>query len=78
MAAFTDQVTQCCDRGCGVPLKFKGHQDVAEIYDCTPSILPLTIGPLARVVSTEVHTAPPARTRETTDYQRLRSTETPM
>jgi hypothetical protein len=75
MAAFSDQVTQCCDRGCGIPLKFKGHLDKDEVYDCTASFVPLMNTPKARLVTPVVHVQAPERTREATDYQRIRSTE---
>ncbi len=33
MDRFGEQVRQCCDRGCGVPLRLAGHEDRAEVYD---------------------------------------------
>src|SRR5678815_468381 len=35
--AFGGQVKNCCDRGCGVPLRHEGHLDIEETYDVSPS-----------------------------------------
>lgn len=37
MPTFEGQVRNCCDRGCGVPLRLKGHLDRDETYDVTSS-----------------------------------------
>lgn len=71
MRAFGEQVRQCCDRGCGVPLRLKGHLDQDEVYDVSPSWAALQARkPTAMVVNRELGGE---RSRELTDYQRLRS-----
>jgi hypothetical protein len=37
MSGFAEQVRGCCDRGCGIPLRFEGHRDSDEIYDRSAS-----------------------------------------
>ncbi len=37
MSAYADQVRNCCDKGCGVPLRIKGHLDSEENYDISSS-----------------------------------------
>jgi hypothetical protein len=73
MDHFEGQVRNCCDRGCGVPLRLKGHLDHEEIYDASPSWAPV-IGSSKRV-AVETHEALPItdRPRALTDYLRLRS-----
>jgi hypothetical protein len=37
MDTYKHQVRECCDRGCGVPLRFRGHLDRAATYDVSAS-----------------------------------------
>lgn len=67
MDRFTDQVRQCCDRGCGVPLRRLGHRDHEETYDISPSFVPLTV---SRLVDVAVHREMPAGTERATLYAR--------
>jgi hypothetical protein len=39
MAAYSDQVKNCCDQGCGVPLRVKGHLDRDDVYDMSATWL---------------------------------------
>lgn len=68
---FQNQIRTCCDAGCGVPLKFKGHQDNAETYDITPSWAEIL--PQQKQVTVECHTTIPGTVKETTDYMKARS-----
>lgn len=72
MGRFESQVRQCCDRGCGVPLRLQGHVDREEIYDVSPNWSVWT-GETKRV-STKMHgSLPTEHAAELTDYMRLRS-----
>lgn len=71
MDGFGDQVRKCCDRGCGVPLKGKGHLDRDDTYDVSPSLVPLTTK--RGKVKIAVNETAPDRTHEATDYQHLRA-----
>jgi hypothetical protein len=72
MARFAGQVSGCCDRGCGVPLKRQGHLDRDDTYDVSPSFVPLTRqGKKIKVVLHE--SLDGAVVTETTDYMRYRS-----
>lgn len=66
MDRFEEQVNQCCDRGCGVPLKGLGHLDRDDTYDVTEAWVPLTVN---RKVQTVVHQTMPQTTQMPTDYQ---------
>lgn len=69
MPAFAEQVRECCDRGCGVPLRLRGHLDAEETYDVSPSWSFLQ----SRQVATAVHEELPAeKVAELTDYMGLR------
>jgi len=73
MQAFRYQVERCCDAGCGVPLRIKGHIDHESVYDVSESwqqILPI---PKGRIALAGHDGMPSARCRESTDYMRLRS-----
>lgn len=68
MDGFGDQVAQCCDRGCGVPLRRRGHLDVDDTYDVSRSWdreLPIPRGQVA----VKLHTEMPEGTELATDYQ---------
>jgi hypothetical protein len=74
MDRFGHQVTGCCDRGCGVPLKMKGHLDRDDVYDVSQSWASLSVK--GKRVQLAVHdSAPSVRVTETTDYMRLRTAE---
>lgn len=70
---FQGQVRQCCDRGCGVPLKMAGHMDNANTYDISPSWtkeLQFTRG--HRVAEVVTHSTMPGTVKENTDYMQRR------
>lgn len=71
MNYFHEQVRKCCDAGCGVPLKRKGSLDSDEIYDVSPSFLPIVVNP--KRVSIRLHEMMPEATVEVTDYQGART-----
>jgi hypothetical protein len=75
MDGFGDQVAQCCDRGCGVPLRRLGHKDIEDTYDYSASFIPLVNGKLKPgKVSGVLHDdMAPVVTDRVTDYQGLRS-----
>lgn len=66
MNRFENQVKSCCDRGCGVPLKRKGHLDSDETYDISSSWQEAT---QLRNAFTLVHVGLPEGTEIPTDYQ---------
>lgn len=66
--AFSEQVHGCCDRGCGVPLRRRGHEDADETYDISPSWATLTV----KGKRIEQHAELPGGTHEATDYMNLR------
>lgn len=69
MPAFADQVSGCCDRGCGVPLRRRGSLDRDDTYDISPAWASLTVRGKAVV---KLHAELPAATHEVTDYVNLR------
>lgn len=69
MAEFGDQVRQCCDRGCAVPLRLVGHRDDAETYDVSAAMLPLTLQPRVPTTIAPVATFG-EQTRAADDYMR--------
>jgi hypothetical protein len=71
MPAFEKQVGACCDAGCGVPLRMRGHLDRDAVYDISASYLSLTAG--RPHTSTMRHREPGASCDEVTDYARLRT-----
>lgn len=74
MDRFEHQVRQCCDRGCGVPLRAKGHLDRDDVYDVSPSWLPAVTARKQSAVDLAVHEAlPDDRSASLVDYMRLRS-----
>jgi hypothetical protein len=72
MERFAHQVRNCCDRGCAIPLRLKGHLDCDETYDVSPAWLPHLSNP-KKPAKFAIHQALPATCRETTDYVRLRT-----
>jgi len=76
MDRFEHQVRNCCDRGCGVPLRMKGHLDREDTYDVSPSWAATIAAHGRRVpVKIAVHDSlsHEERSRELTDYLRLRT-----
>ena len=71
MDGFGDQVRKCCDRGCGVPLKGKGHLDRDDTYDVSATHVPLTVRRGKATI--HLNTERPGQTHEATDYQHLRA-----
>lgn len=74
MDRFDNQVKQCCDRGCGVPLKGLGHLDRDDTFDITQAWVPLTLNRPKRV-DVKLHETMPATTEIPTDYQSRWSTK---
>lgn len=72
MDAFRGQVEGCCDRGCGVPLRGRGHVDTDAVYDVTGSWAS-ALGVGRGKVRVEVHEEPPPDCAEATDYMQLRT-----
>lgn len=75
MDGFGDQVAQCCDRGCGVPLRQLGQRDIDDTYDYSTSFIPLVEGKLrpGKVSGHLVTDLAQQPTQRPTDYQGLRS-----
>jgi hypothetical protein len=67
MDSFGEQVRNCCDRGCGVPLRLKGHLDNREIYDVSPSWREFVT---TKTVTIEIHQSEPEHCEQSTDYMR--------
>lgn len=65
---FQTQIGKCCDAGCGVPLRMKGHVDNENVYDITPRWAVDTQGPHANLNSQVVHRELPGVVKENTDY----------
>lgn len=72
MDKFWSQVEQCCDRGCGIPLKCKGHLDRQDTYDYTEAFAD-HVAKKHKKVTLEKHDSLPETTEQPTDYQALRS-----
>jgi hypothetical protein len=73
MTSFADQVSGCCDRGCGVPFRFRGHLDRDDVYDVTRSWIKFTSPRKGKVSIHEHEKAPNEKSAILTDYMRLRS-----
>lgn len=74
MDTFGSQVRDCCDAGCGVPLRQLGHKDIDDTYDYSTAFIPLVEGKLKPgKVSGVLHGALATVTQRPTDYQGLRS-----
>lgn len=67
---FQNQIRNCCDAGCGVPLKFKGHADNEETYDVTPSWAVMLRE--QNQVKVRTHDHIPGTVAENTDYMQTR------
>jgi hypothetical protein len=71
MATFAGQVKNCCDRGCGGPLRDKGNLDSDETYRVSSSFLPLAVD--RRNLGTKIQEVEQLRgqCQRTTDYTRV-------
>lgn len=73
---FQHQIQGCCDQGCGVPLRRKGHQDHEAIYDITESFIPYT-SLRSKSVTVTLHDSTTgeemSEVPEMTDYLRTRT-----
>lgn len=67
---FQDQIANCCDNGCIVPLKLQGHEDREDVYDISPSWKNELSD--SKLVSVQVHENLPPMVHELTDYVGLR------
>jgi hypothetical protein len=65
---FAEQVCQCCDRGCGVPLRGCGRLDDGDQYDVSPSLVSLLDIRSGSKITLAVHHERPPQTHELTDY----------
>lgn len=73
-AGFQEQVSKCCDRGCGVPLKIAGHMDNENTYDISSSWTPeLQFTRGHRVAEVVTHHDIPGHVKENTDYMGVRN-----
>lgn len=70
---FHEQIRNCCDAGCGVPLRRRGSLDNVDQYDISESWSSAVENAKGKI-SIETHTDLPATTEEATDYQKLRTT----
>jgi hypothetical protein len=76
MDAFEGQVRNCCDQGCGVPLRLKGHRDLDLVYDVTSSWAAGKLpAPTGKVCIDNHVDAQPESTYETTDYLAFRGSK---
>jgi hypothetical protein len=67
MDRFNHQVRNCCNTGCGVPLRRRGHLDRDNTYDATERWVPLTVTK-RHCVRTVKYKAMPDGTSLATDY----------
>lgn len=80
MDRFSSQVSNCCDVGCGVPLKRLGHKDREDTYDYSPTwARDVEEGAKGRSKLKVVkHLTMPKGTELTTDYQAHRTNKPAM
>lgn len=71
IADFERQVTNCCDRNCVVPLRYRGSVDQDDTYDVSKSVIPLTTNRIGKIKVVS-HDVPQPKTHELTDYQGFR------
>lgn len=71
MEKFQEQVKNCCDHYCGVPLRSKGYLDNADTYGVSRSLVQLTL-PSKGKVKVEVVESLGEKSHELTDYIGLR------
>lgn len=72
MDQFFQQVDNCCDGVCGVPLRTRGYLDSDTTYGVSPSLQQLTLIQKGKV-KVDVLEEFPDTVPELTDYQRLRT-----
>lgn len=73
ISRFQGQIQNCCDAGCGVPLKRKGSRDLDFTYDYSPAWADV-VEPVVhkrRKLDAKIHDELPIATELTTDYQRI-------
>lgn len=70
MSEFSTQVRNCCDAGCGVPLRLKGHLDWDDHYDISRTFIPMTTLKANRRVTITIHDSEPEHCTLATDYTR--------
>ena len=70
---YRHQIVGCCDHGCGVPLRARGHLDNADTYDISKSFVPLLHRGRGILNLRQHRTRPAEIVEETTDYMRLRT-----
>lgn len=75
MDRFEHQVRECCDRGCGVPLRLRGHLDREEVYDASPAWRETLTARRQSAVDIAIHDELPDGNRPSSlvDYMRLRT-----
>jgi len=68
---FDHQIVMCCDHGCGISLRQRGHFDNDHVYDITASWERI-LRTSERVAIAMHESLPDKGVAETTDYMRLR------
>jgi hypothetical protein len=72
MNVYANQVKTCCDAGCGVPLRTRGHLDRHDTYDVSDKWMDHVEGHKG-AIDFELHEVIPVRTKEATDYMQQRT-----
>ncbi len=70
--AYQTQIKKCCNAGCAVPLRMKGHRDNEDTYDITPSWAAKLPERPRGPVKVQIHNEFPGSVAENTDYMLLR------
>uniref|UniRef100_A0A6M3IQM2 Uncharacterized protein n=1 Tax=viral metagenome TaxID=1070528 RepID=A0A6M3IQM2_9ZZZZ len=73
ISRFAQQVANCCNAGCGVPLRIEGSSDVADQYDMSTRWNEALEHHHGRIHRRILETAPVGSCPEATDYMRRRS-----
>lgn len=71
IGVFDGQIKNCCDKGCVVPLRLKGHADQDDTYDISKS-WEGQIDNKKQLVQLNVNLSDKDKAKELTDYERLR------
>ena len=71
MSSFEHQVRNCCDAGCGVPLRLRGHLDREDTYDVSESWGAVAVPKSEK--SVKVVLPVEGKAAEATDYLRRRT-----
>jgi hypothetical protein len=69
---YSDQIQNCCDKNCIVPLRTVGSFDNESTYDISPSAERLTVGFKGKNLKIKVHGDKQDSSRELTDYIGIR------